>query len=1064
MEITIYSMGNIEFLTQVMNAVAMVCGSGNYPRLVAVGFLVSLLFLGFQCIFQGAQRINLPQLVVCFIVYLCMFGPTCTVVLEDIYKGRVQNVDNVPLGVGVSGMAISNIGYGLTRMMEQGYGTVDRTTEHAFAEPLRLLNNLRSSDGMYNAINDSLGQWTAGRHSDIKTALTNYLSECTMVKVQLGGITVGELAGSPWGEAFHNTSDAHTTYLPIPGVTESGIVTCNQGFEILDNALRQGMNDARFAQAVNSQLSIFEETASINPTPSSTLDFLQAQLQSISVDSSNMQTLMETLLVNDVYHDAAYKYSMSMQDRTTAVAIRQAQYQRNSQWAAEGTMSLSSARALMAFFEGFLYAITPIMGFLLAIGSFGLALVGKYFLLIAWIQLWLPVLSITNLYVNTGIRTAIASIGNQVSMYGLADMWSQAETWIATGGMLVGATPIISLFLITGSTYAFTSLAGRLNGQDHYNEKISSPDAVQPAPVHSMASKYQNDRISGTRITGADGMLGSLQFGSQLTNVQTSVQNLLNSRAENALDTLRQGVMQNTSSAQEKQFVQNLGKEIADMKTASGETIRSMIKNTAYGRQISDDVINSAVGEGALRAGFGKTGGQMEGAAKTAASALSPDKIKSFASDIAGKVLSAAPGVGKVAGAAKEVADFIMDGIYADASVQGKSATNLSTGEKNTESYSTQNSSGNSERFINAVSSAMKHSIARSVAENFSQSDGASTDAATQQSYSELYSATRSYQEAQSLTSSLGNTTSVSYLALAEGSSYGSREAVARYINARKNDSEFAGTYEQIMKDSVAIQQLLDQSNMPASAEKAQYIASMKALSQSKNSEDAQFMLRHLSHNSHVIGAPAIDVGRPTNAGLYQPGNATREDVANLRQTVASEIDYRGGIMPDQLVDEKTIDHQNASMQDQWKISHPDMAGEQARQAAMKAVQAEPTDSYGLKAITTFDGNLSPERFSQAQARYMLDGSEANKQAVFKEIETAYKGFYADKNGNLSDAEKRQLAAVQEGVAKHLDSARTDVETDNFKVGTKHDAQLASVLNFNREFGIKNSGLDLHSR
>ena len=38
------------------------------------------------------------------------------------------------------------------------------------------------------------------------------------------------------------------------------------------------------------------------------------------------------------------------------------------------------------------------------------------------------------------------------------------------------------------------------------------------------------------------------------------------------------------------------------------------------------------------------------------------------------------------------------------------------------------------------------------------------------------------------------------------------------------------------------------------------------------------------------------------------------------------------------------------------------------------------------------------------------------------------------------------------------------LKSDNFKVGTKHDAQLASVLNFNREFGIKNSGLDLHSR
>ena len=44
MDFTIISLGNVEFLSMVLNGVAMICGTGNFARLVAVGFVIGLLF------------------------------------------------------------------------------------------------------------------------------------------------------------------------------------------------------------------------------------------------------------------------------------------------------------------------------------------------------------------------------------------------------------------------------------------------------------------------------------------------------------------------------------------------------------------------------------------------------------------------------------------------------------------------------------------------------------------------------------------------------------------------------------------------------------------------------------------------------------------------------------------------------------------------------------------------------------------------------------------------------------------------------------------------------------
>ena len=523
MEFTIYSVGDVQFLYQILNSVAMICGTGDFTKLVSVGFLMGILFIGFQTIYQGGQRINLPQALTCFIVYLCMFGPSCTVVIEDTFSAKTRVVDNVPLGVGASGMAISNIGFKLTQMFEQGFGDVERTTEHGFADNLRILNNLRDmsmSDALFSAIDSGLDRTnSAGGRTNSKEALKNYLSECTFVNVVQGVISVEDLSHAGWGNTFKSSSQAHGTFLPLPNVPNNGYVSCNDGWDYLNNALNTATNSANFRQAVNRELKILDSTGNgpDDVAPAADFDRLESALSSVGADLQDTQFMMKSLVLDSVYDEAAEKFYSSYQDRTSAAAIRQAIMQRNTQWASESVMFLNVARALMAFFEGFLYAITPLIAFLLGIGSFGLSLAGKYFLLIAWIQLWMPVMAITNLYVAIGARGDISShLGNVVSIFSFSQVWADVASWIATGGMLCAATPMIALFLITGSHYAFTSLAGRLGGQDHFNEKTVTPDVAQNAPVIQNTAMASHSVGRGTVMT--DASIPNINLGQALSN------------------------------------------------------------------------------------------------------------------------------------------------------------------------------------------------------------------------------------------------------------------------------------------------------------------------------------------------------------------------------------------------------------------------------------------------------------------------------------------------------------------------------------------------------------------
>lgn len=94
-------------------------------------------------------------------------------------------------------------------------------------------------------------------------------------------------------------------------------------------------------------------------------------------------------------------------------------------------MFMTVVRPFLSFFEGFMYSITPVLAFLLVLGGIGISLGVKYILLILWIQLWMPVLSICNLYIIMSARGELAA-QTFTSFYSVDKLGQSLEHWMAT--------------------------------------------------------------------------------------------------------------------------------------------------------------------------------------------------------------------------------------------------------------------------------------------------------------------------------------------------------------------------------------------------------------------------------------------------------------------------------------------------------------------------------------------------------------------------------------------------------------------------------------------------------
>jgi len=506
----IYSIGDGAFLATVINAVASITGSGDWAMLAKVGFAVGVILTLMQAVIQ-ARPPQWQVLLVSLVIYGAMFGPTAKVAIEDIRTGRVRVVDNVPIGIAAVGGGVSGVGYGITRMFETAFGTPGGSiAENGYADPLTLLANVRKS-----ALQEMANHPTSG--ADVRRSWINYIRDCTLYDVDQGSRSREDFVTTPGWGTYESTRRAITTKLFL------GDDPVEQECRTAWNTLRSYTTGTFYPRLVRALAAGMTEPAAT--MASRVQDALDA-VAGAGVDAREYMVMSATL---PWLFEAEGEAFEEIRDFNGSLMVQQAVAQRNAQWTAEASLFVRFMRPVMVFFESLMFAISPLMVFAVGLGPMGLKMIGKYLVFGLWMQLWLPILAVTNLYTLMTARAKLDAL--QSSSLGDLDITSIAgmlqsdlviQDYLGTAGMLVASTPFIAAMVLYGSAITATALAGRLQGGDHIDEKITSPDVTRPAAAHAMQPLMATTPLGGTTKFEAHQALPTFDRGMSADRIERS--------------------------------------------------------------------------------------------------------------------------------------------------------------------------------------------------------------------------------------------------------------------------------------------------------------------------------------------------------------------------------------------------------------------------------------------------------------------------------------------------------------------------------------------------------------
>ena len=498
----IWCIGDLNYLVAVLNGLAMLSNTGMFTQLVKVGFLISALLIAMVALYKysenGAGGLPWGRFIIAFIVFKFLFGSFTTVYVYDTYSLKTKTVDNVPYGVAITGSILSKVAHEITLNIEQAF-SLPSMTDTGFAGPLQTLT---VGQQFYTGLSTLY-------NGNISKTLVEYCDKCTSTGINKGELDINniQVAADPWAAMkWESTIYYATTWLPGDDLKIGNLQTCTAAWSAINDYLKGNLwtdwNKYLSAQICN------EGEGTCDPVST-----MQSALDSLAKDQEDAQNYMLSAVLLPAFEQGQINFNSFMGKPEMSVIVGQAREQRNIQWQAEGSLFMNIARPMMAFFEGFLYAITPFMALLVAFVPSGLSLVGKYIMMFVWVQLWMPILAILNQYTmmiaQQKLTVLIDGSIPLTSLQGNLMGCSAINDWLGVAGILVASTPAISLALLFGGAITMTHLAGRLQHGEFANPKIARPDVVSPGAALSMAPGYSHDRTMGVRATGAEGVVPS---------------------------------------------------------------------------------------------------------------------------------------------------------------------------------------------------------------------------------------------------------------------------------------------------------------------------------------------------------------------------------------------------------------------------------------------------------------------------------------------------------------------------------------------------------------------------
>lgn len=626
MDWTIYSIGDIAYLEAIFNGLANIVGTGDFMQVIQVAFLLGVVMICIQSVYRGGEAVEWQVTLVSLIVFLALFGPSARVNLEDAYTGQVRTVDNTPLGVAAIGSILSNAGYEITQLMEQAYGTPSQTqlVSRGFGSNTSLLSQVRRNVNTTTDWADAADAGTGSTaNTDLAASWEHYVADCTMKARDLhqqGGGAVNskshqEITMASLPEALKFDSDIYGTKIIVGGTQE---LTCADAYNRLEQATLGTAFEQDMYQVLAARMSVPGVQSDADPSNAQVQSEINNALSAFNVGAIGAQQYVIASALLPAFQAGVKQYHYDYREMMQAAQVNEAINQRNSQWEAQESVFESTIRPMMTFMEGLFYAIAPIIAFFIPFGSWGLSLAPKFLLLAVWIQLWLPMLAIVNLYQQMIVERKMvalsdAGLGNMPidSIAGMMKIDQILQNWQATGSMLASSVPLLAAVVTYGgNAFMMSRLMSQMSGSENVDPSTSTPDVSNTGAAVNHAAAYDSGVNSGIAQQNADQLHAGLGISQSLSASEQSAQQSVEQNRASFSSAMASTLQSTYGDQMSLQEASKLGEQFSASDSNVAQLLQSQSETYAEASQSSDGTQTALTGALVANAsGGGNLGG-----------------------------------------------------------------------------------------------------------------------------------------------------------------------------------------------------------------------------------------------------------------------------------------------------------------------------------------------------------------------------------------------------------------------------------------------------------------------
>jgi len=524
----VYAYGSGDFLAAVFNGIAMITGGGFIHSIVKFALLLAMLYAlmttlssligtGGQRVpvgdvYRGEGPVTILSIVITAGIVLGIFlTPKSSVsIIDRIDPQQSQVVGNIPLPSAFIAHMMSTIG-----------DTIGKEFETVFTLPdtLQFRNGgialgAKYTDALMNIYppNASTENIPASA-SLISKSLTQYCIQCVFPNYSsLDGTNGGKT------EALNEltTTDDLMTHLqrPLyrtPNVTilapsDSGAASCADAIILIDNLWNEHYDawrkDLEIKLSGNTGLSGISSVG--NPinlgSGALTSDVLARYFPHSSADE---RALLKTLALMNLMRESYATYHAYLSG-TSSSAIEIARKSTTSGWLTAAKFFNSLVHTTRAVAEGLIYGLSVLLPLFIVFG--GLSALLFYGKLALWLQMWVPIYVLINLYADIEVQRVLSNVLLNESYKGptfktVDQIAQQIETTLGYVGMLSPAVPGLAWGLVSGTAYAATQAVNAVGGSQTIATAQSTGTQVMGMGNLSMGNNsINNDSIASSSV------------------------------------------------------------------------------------------------------------------------------------------------------------------------------------------------------------------------------------------------------------------------------------------------------------------------------------------------------------------------------------------------------------------------------------------------------------------------------------------------------------------------------------------------------------------------------------